>query len=50
MRRLGGNPLTIVNLFGDTPRALAVTPDGSRVYAAVFHSGVSVLRRDTNVA
>ncbi|HYH98355.1 beta-propeller fold lactonase family protein [Hyalangium sp.] len=36
---LGGNPLTIVNLFGDTPRALAATPDGSRVYAAVFHSG-----------
>ena len=36
---LGGTPLTIVTLFGDTPRALAVTPDGSRVYAAVFHSG-----------
>ena len=26
-------------LFGDTPRALAVAPDGSTVYAAVFHSG-----------
>jgi DNA-binding beta-propeller fold protein YncE len=26
-------------LFGDTPRALAVTPDGATVYAAVFHSG-----------
>jgi DNA-binding beta-propeller fold protein YncE len=36
---LGGNPLSIVNLFSDTPRALAVTPDGSRVYAAAFHSG-----------
>ena len=36
---LGGTPLTIVTLFGDTPRALAVTPDGSTVYAAVFHSG-----------
>jgi DNA-binding beta-propeller fold protein YncE len=36
---LGGTPLTILTLFGDTPRALAVTPDGSRVYAAVFHSG-----------
>ena len=35
----GGTPLTILTLFGDTPRALAVTPDGSRVYAAVFHSG-----------
>src|SRR4051812_8940 len=36
---LGGTPLTIVTLFTDTPRALAVTPDGSRVYAAGFHSG-----------
>ncbi|WNG18511.1 beta-propeller fold lactonase family protein [Cystobacter fuscus] len=36
---LGGDPLTLLTLFGDTPRALAVTPDGSRVYAAVFHSG-----------
>ncbi|WP_408890201.1 beta-propeller fold lactonase family protein [Myxococcus faecalis] len=36
---LGGTPLTIVSLFADTPRALAVTPDGSRVYAAAFHSG-----------
>ncbi|WP_257459606.1 YncE family protein [Archangium lipolyticum] len=36
---LGGTPLTIVSLFSDTPRALAVTPDGSRVYAAAFHSG-----------
>ena len=38
-RSLGGTPLTIVTLFTDTPRALAVTPDGSRVYAAGFHSG-----------
>ncbi|MGK4006446.1 beta-propeller fold lactonase family protein [Sorangium sp. So ce1036] len=36
---LTGTPLTIVTLFSDTPRALAVTPDGSRVYAAAFHSG-----------
>ena len=36
---LGGTPLTIVTLFTDTPRALAVTPDGSSVYAAGFHSG-----------
>ncbi|TKD01563.1 YncE family protein [Polyangium fumosum] len=36
---MGGAPLKILNLFGDTPRALAATPDGSRVYAAVFHSG-----------
>ncbi|MBM7118076.1 YncE family protein [Archangium primigenium] len=36
---LAGSPLTILTLFSDTPRALAVTPDGSRVYAAAFHSG-----------
>ena len=36
---LGGTPLTIVNLFTDTPRALAVSPDGARVYAAGFQSG-----------
>ncbi len=36
---LGGDPLTIVTVFSDTPRALAVSPDGSRVYAAAFHSG-----------
>ncbi|WP_129346742.1 hypothetical protein [Sorangium cellulosum] len=36
---LGGDPLNIVTLFSDTPRALAVTPDGTRVYAAAFHSG-----------
>ncbi len=36
---LGGMPLTIVTLFGDKPRALAKSPDGSQVYAAVFRSG-----------
>ena len=36
---LGGTPVSIVTLFGDTPRALAASPDGSTVYAAVFHSG-----------
>jgi DNA-binding beta-propeller fold protein YncE len=36
---LGGRPLRIVTLFGDTPRALATSPDGSTVYAAVFKSG-----------
>jgi YVTN family beta-propeller protein len=35
----GGVPLRIVELFGDTPRGLAVTPDGATVYAAIFHSG-----------
>jgi DNA-binding beta-propeller fold protein YncE len=32
-------PLAIVTLFADTPRALAVSPDGNTVYAAAFHSG-----------
>ena len=36
---LGGTPLTIVTLFGDTPRALAASADGSKVYAAVYFSG-----------
>jgi YVTN family beta-propeller protein len=36
---MGGTPLTVINLFGDRPRALAVSPDESRVYAAVFRSG-----------
>jgi YVTN family beta-propeller protein len=36
---LGGTPLGVVTLFGDTPRALTTSPDGSTVYAAVFHSG-----------
>ena len=36
---VGGTPRAIVELFGDTPRALAVSPDGGTVYAAVFHSG-----------
>ncbi|MGI9340872.1 MAG: YncE family protein, partial [Psychrobacter sp.] len=31
--------ITIVNLFSDTPRALAVSPNGERVYAAAFMSG-----------
>jgi DNA-binding beta-propeller fold protein YncE len=36
---LNGGPLAIINLFTDTPRALAVTPDGSTVYAAGFNTG-----------
>ena len=32
-------PSQIVTLFCDTPRALAASPDGTRVYAAAFHSG-----------
>jgi YVTN family beta-propeller protein len=36
---LGGTPLSIVTLFTDTPRALAVSPSGGTVYAAGFHTG-----------
>lgn len=36
---LGGEPLEIISLFADTPRALAVSPDGRRVYAAGFLTG-----------
>jgi YVTN family beta-propeller protein len=36
---LGGTPMTILTLFTDTPRALAVSPDGNTVYAAGFHTG-----------
>ncbi len=36
---LGGTPIEIVRFFADTPRALAVSPDGNTVYAAAFHSG-----------
>ncbi|MGB5809628.1 MAG: hypothetical protein WBG86_03805 [Polyangiales bacterium] len=36
---LEGNPLTVISLFGDRPRALTASPDGSTVYAAVFRSG-----------
>ncbi|MEO0436538.1 MAG: hypothetical protein AAF098_06500 [Pseudomonadota bacterium] len=36
---LNGDPTTIVNLFADSPRALAVSSDGRSVYAAAFTSG-----------
>src|SRR5262249_19143530 len=32
-------PITDIELFSDTPRALASSPDGKRVYAAAFLSG-----------
>ena len=35
----GGTPLSILTLFGDKPRALAASPDGAMVYAAIFRSG-----------
>ncbi len=37
--QLGGEPVTILNMFGDTLRGLARSPDGSTVYTAVFNSG-----------
>ncbi len=45
---LTGNPLTILTLFADTPRALAVSPDGMTVYAAPLFSGngTTTLHRD----
>jgi len=36
---LNGGPLTIINLFTDSLRSLAVSANGSRVYAAAFMSG-----------
>ena len=36
---LGGKPLAIITLPSDTPRGLAVSPDGKTVHAAAFHSG-----------
>ncbi len=36
---LGGTPHRIVTLFSDTPRALAVSPNGNTVYAAAHFSG-----------
>lgn len=36
---LGGKPKKIIELFGDTPRALAVNKKGDTVYAAIFNSG-----------
>ncbi|MEM9387564.1 MAG: hypothetical protein AAGA68_21100 [Pseudomonadota bacterium] len=44
-----GAPPIVVQMFGDTPRPLAASLDGTRVYVGVFHSGnkTSVLHRDT---
>ena len=45
---LNGKPLNVLTLFADTPRALAVSADGSRVYASPFMSGnrTTALHRD----
>ncbi|MGI9308886.1 MAG: YncE family protein, partial [Gammaproteobacteria bacterium] len=36
---IGGAPIEILTLFGDSPGALAVSGDGNTVYASVFKSG-----------
>jgi YVTN family beta-propeller protein len=36
---MGGSPLNIITLFTDSPRALTVSADGSKVYAAGFKTG-----------
>ena len=36
---VGGAPLSILSFFTDTPRALAVSPDGNTVYVAGFKTG-----------
>lgn len=36
---LGGDPLSVTTLFAHSLRALAVSADGTSVYAAAFHSG-----------
>ena len=36
---LGGTPVEILSFFADTPRGLAVTPDGNTVYVAAHFSG-----------
>ncbi|HEX3141571.1 MAG TPA: hypothetical protein VHQ87_16060, partial [Rhizobacter sp.] len=46
--KLGGAPVTRLNMFGDTLRGLAKNAAGTRVYAAVFNSGnkTTVLNED----
>ena len=36
---IGGDPLKVIGLFGDTPRSMAVSPNGETVYVSVFFSG-----------
>jgi DNA-binding beta-propeller fold protein YncE len=49
---LSGEPVEILNLFSDTPRALAVSEDGLKVYAASYLSGnqtTTIFAADVNV-
>jgi len=43
-------PLGVIDVFGKDPRALAVSPDGSRVYAAIQRSGNGTTILPDNVA
>ncbi len=36
---IGGTPLQVLSFFGDTPRALARSADGTRVWVAIHFSG-----------
>ena len=36
---IGGDPIDVVSMFGDTPRALTVSPNYEQVYLAVMNSG-----------
>jgi len=36
---MGGTPLRILTVFGDTPRALARSVDGTKVWVGIHHSG-----------
>ena len=42
---LGGTPVKIMSFFTDTPRALAVSPDGNTVYVAGFKTGNQTVDR-----
>jgi len=45
---LGGTEETIITVFGDKPRALAVSNDGGAVYAAIFRSGNQTMGLNAN--
>jgi len=36
---LGGTPIEVITVFGDKGRAVTASPDGSKVYVAVYRSG-----------
>ncbi len=44
-----GNAPSVIAIQGEDPRALAVSPDGSTVYAGIFHSGNKTTAVPVNV-